>query len=78
MEATGLEGKIVGILTPLFGTMMAEGTVKLSCTSLNADPHQLSIEQLEAVARDIEKRMIIFLGTEKAQAVGRQIAALKA
>jgi hypothetical protein len=69
---------IIAILTPYFGDKMAEGVVQLSCQALRMDRAAIAAAQLPAISADIEKRMAIFLGTDKAASVAALVRAVKA
>jgi hypothetical protein len=77
MEHGGTVGKMIELLTPLVGTLMAESTVIMSCTKAKANPSCLTQYQLDAIGKDIERRLAIFLGSEKAETVGRQVASIE-
>jgi hypothetical protein len=68
---------IINILLPYFGQTIAEGALQLSCKSLGVDRTDIDSSKLPAIAKAIEKRLVVFLGTEKAAVVAGQIAALK-
>ncbi len=77
MEQGNLERQVLEILTPLFGPKMAAGTLSLSCSSLRLERAKLSAADMASLAWDLERRMTIFLGSQKASAVGRQLSELK-
>jgi hypothetical protein len=74
MEYSRAIPRIIELLTPLVGSMMAETTIMRSCTAVKANPGYLTEDALADIGKDIERRLAIFLGSEKAAAVGRQIA----
>lgn len=75
--ANAVTGKVLEILTPYFGAEMAQGSLMVSCMKYGLDRENLSSENLPKIAEDIETRMKIFLGTEKAKAVANLILAVK-
>jgi hypothetical protein len=74
MDPNGITLKIQEILTPLVGSMMAESTVRISLTSAKATTTPITPVILEAIGKDLEHRLAIFLGSDKAAEIGKQVA----
>ena len=58
--------KIESYLTPLLGKMMAHSTVTVQCKNIGITPDELRVGDLTKLAGCIEKALIIFVGSEKA------------
>ena len=78
MADNAVNEKILKILEPYFGIMMARASLKLSCKESNLDYEKLGPAQLGALADNIENKMRIFVGTDKAKQVAGQIRGLTA
>ncbi len=76
MDDAGLTGKIMEILTPLLGEIMAKATLKIQCEKAGVTLDAIGRPNLEAVSKGIEKSMVVFVGSEKAKEVTRKIQAL--
>lgn len=77
MDHGSLKRRILSVLAPLFGDKMAEGTLTLSCSSLKISSDAITEPELIALSMDLERRMAIFVGKDKAATIGRLIANLK-
>lgn len=73
MSAQTKADKILDILTPYFGAALARGALQLSCESIGAKQDALTPDHLAPLSKSIEKRLVIFLGTDKAAAVAEQV-----
>lgn len=77
MANNAVTTKVIDILIPYFGADMAQGSLMISCMKYGFDRENLISGNLPKIAEDIETRMKIFLGTEKAKAVANLILAIK-
>lgn len=65
--------KIVNVLAPSVGKMMAESIVSNQCKRMNIKPDQLTSAALPQIAKGVEMGLKIFVGSSKAQEIGKQI-----
>lgn len=68
-----LAKRIEIVLTPLLGELMAITTVKIQCAKLGISPEDLTIPDLPNLAKNVERAVIIFLGSDKAKEVSQNI-----
>lgn len=73
MYQNPLTNKIIELLIPLIGKVMAESVIKVQTKKMNADPEKLSTKDLSAIAERFEAHLKIFVGTEKASQIGATI-----
>ncbi len=76
MDGASLNGKIMEILTPLLGELMAKATLKIQCEKAGVAPDAIGRPHLAAVSTGIEKSMVVFVGSDKAKDVTKKILAL--
>jgi hypothetical protein len=69
--------KILDLIEPYFGVAMANSTLKLAIKDIGIEREAIQASHLPTLALDIEKRMKIFLGTEKSKAIAEMIKAIK-
>ncbi len=68
-----LARRIEIVLTPLLGELMAITTVKLQCSKMGIKPEELGYPDLPTLAKNIERAVIIFLGSDKAKELSQSI-----
>ena len=76
MVQNPLAAKVVGTLAPLVGKTMADSVLSVQAKRLAIEVEKLSAADLPALARQLEKHLKIFVGTEKAIQIGKVIEAL--
>lgn len=72
-----LAQKIYNVLVPLVGPLMAESTVRVQSKKAGTTPEYLSQQHLPLVAGEIEKALVIFVGTGKAQEVAQMLRSFR-
>lgn len=75
--ANPLAVKIESFLTPLLGEMMAHSAVKVQCKNIGIVPDDLTVDDLPKLAERIEKALIIFVGSEKANKAAEVIKSFR-
>jgi hypothetical protein len=68
--------KIYDMLSPNVGATMAKATLEVQCKKVGATPETLSKSHLPQLAEKVTVALKIFVGSEKAVAIGHQIAEL--
>ncbi len=73
MPENKLMKRVQHILSPLQGEEMAAATVRIHCAVMGRKPEDLSPADLPVLVKSIQESLIIFLGSDKAQAIARSI-----
>lgn len=73
MTNNHLTAKIESYLLPLIGELLTAATLKVQCEKIGTTTDNLSITDLPILVPKIEQALIVFLGLDRAQKVGRKI-----
>ncbi len=65
--------KIIALLTPGIGKMMAESSLKGQCKHLGIQIEAISPRDLPELAQNISKALVMFVGTDKAKKIEQDI-----
>jgi hypothetical protein len=65
--------KVYDLLVPLLGEFMAQGILKTQSNNLKKDEETLNSADGQKLADAIKKGVVIFIGTEAAEKVAKQI-----
>jgi hypothetical protein len=76
MYQNALANKIVEMLTPLVGAMMANSVITVQTKKLGIDPEKVSAAELPKMAERFASHLKIFVGTEKARQIGESVQKL--
>jgi hypothetical protein len=68
-----LAKRIEILLTPILGELMAAATLKIQTEKLGLKQEDLSAPDLPSLAKNIQKALTIFVGSDKATEVARGI-----
>ncbi len=72
-----LSQKIVDVLSPGVGKLIAMSSVKRACQHIEVEPDQLKNDKLPEIAKFIADSVSIFIGSEKADELEKIILQLK-
>jgi hypothetical protein len=78
MADSMLEQKILEIIAPISGELMAKSTIKVHCDKTGTRIEDLSAKDLPALAQRIIALLQIFVGIDKAKEVAEKIERLTA
>ncbi len=76
MYQNALANKIVEMLTPLVGAMMARSVIEVQAKRLGLDPEKITAAVLPQIAERFASHLKIFVGTEKASQIGESVLKL--
>ena len=76
MYQNPLTNRIIELLVPLVGKVMAESVIKVQTQKLGIDPEKVSAGDLAKIAEKFASHIRIFVGTEKALQIGELIRLL--
>ena len=68
--------KICDVLAPLIGPLMAQSSLRLLTKRMNMTPEDIDHLHLAVIAREIERNIRIFIGSDKAREVAQIIESL--
>lgn len=66
--------KVFDILEPLAGKSMAQAILKVQCAAIGCTEETLQLKDMPELAERIKKGLVVFLGSEKAQAVALKVS----
>lgn len=69
--------KIYEILVPLIGDMMTKGTLKTQASKLGITEEAIAPNHLPALAEELRKGLVAFLGSDAAKAVAAKILSIR-
>jgi hypothetical protein len=69
--------KIFALLKPLVGEMMANGIISSQSKKLGVDVEKLTVQHLSVLADNIKNGLILFIGSEAAETVSKEIREIK-
>jgi hypothetical protein len=73
MYQNALANRIVEMLTPLVGAMMANSVIGVQSKRLGIDPEKITTAELPQFAERFAAHLKIFVGTEKARLIGESV-----
>lgn len=76
MYQNPLTNRIIELLIPLVGKVMAESVIKVQTQKLGIDPEKISAGDLAKIGEKFAMHIRIFVGTEKARQIGEKIREL--
>jgi hypothetical protein len=76
MYQNALANKIVDMLTPLVGAMMANSVITVQAKKMGIDPEKITVAELPQIAERFAGHLKIFVGTEKARLIGESVQKL--
>ncbi len=76
MYQNELANRIVEMLKPLVGAMMANSVIDVQAKRLGIDPEKISAAELPQFAERFASHLKIFVGTEKARQIGESVLKL--
>ncbi|HEY9124938.1 MAG TPA: hypothetical protein PK252_03750 [Bacteroidales bacterium] len=69
--------KIYEILVPLIGDMMTKGTLKSQAAKLGINEESIAPVHLPALAEELRRGLVAFLGSDAAKAVASKIMSIR-
>jgi hypothetical protein len=71
-----LSDKIMELMVPLTGKMMAQSALQLTCSKLGIEAADIDETNLKAISEQMGKGLALFVGKEKAQELSESIQKL--
>lgn len=68
--------KILEIITPVCGELMARSTISVHCEKTGIRPENLSAQHLPLLAQRIQALLQIFVGSDKAREIADKVGKL--
>lgn len=65
--------KIIELLTPGIGKLMATSSVKAQCNTLGIPMDSIPADKLPALAKNLSTALVMFIGSEKAKEMENKI-----
>lgn len=76
MNVNYITAKIESYLLPLIGELLTAATLKVQCEKIGTSVEKLSPMDLPQLVPKIEQALVVFIGKERADKVGRQLLAM--
>jgi hypothetical protein len=69
--------KIVEILSPFIGNIMAQGAVMSQCKKIGISPEKITKGEISKLAEGMKKALVVFVGTDGAQTITERIERIR-
>jgi hypothetical protein len=73
MTTNIIAAKIESFLLPLIGELLTAATLKVQCEKIGTSVEKLTPMDLPPLAPKVEQALVIFLGSDRAKRVAKQI-----